>query len=40
MLKEPQLPLGGMFGKEYFGPLANIEDPMEEEIDVPKESQA
>ena len=33
-------PLGGMFGKEHFGHLADIEDPMEEDIDVPEESQA
>ena len=40
MSKEPQPPLGGMFGKEHFGHLANIEDPMEEDIDVPEEIQA
>jgi len=40
MSKEPQPPLGGMFGKEHFGHLADIEDPMEEDIDVPEESQA
>ena len=40
MSKEPQPPLGGMFGNEHFGHLANIEDPMEEEIDVPEEIQA
>ena len=33
MSKEPQPPLGGMFGKEYFGHLADIEEPMEEDID-------
>ena len=38
--KEPQSPLGGVFGKEHFGYLADIEDPMEEDIDVPEESQA
>ena len=26
--KEPQTPLGGMFGKEHFGHLVGIEDPM------------
>ena len=40
MSKEPQPPLGGVFGKEHFGDLADIEDPMEEDIDVPKEIQA
>ena len=40
MSKEPQAPLGGMFGKENFGHLADIEDPMEEDIDVPEGSQA
>ena len=40
MSKEPQPPLGGMFQKEHFGHLADIEDPMEEDIDVPEESQA
>ena len=40
MSKEPQPPLGGMFGKEQFGHLADIEDPMEEDIDVLEESQA
>ena len=40
MSKEPQPPLGGMFGNEQFGHLAHIEDPMEEDIDVPEESQA
>ena len=40
MSKEPQPPLGGIFGKEHFGHLANIEDPMEEDIDVPEEIQA
>ena len=29
-----------MFGNEHFGHLADIEDPMEEDIDVPEESQA
>ena len=40
MSKEPQSPLGGMFGKGYFGNFADIEDPMEEDIDVLEESQA
>ena len=40
MSKEPQPPLGGMFRNEHFGHLADIEDPMEEDIDVPEESQA
>ena len=40
MSKEPQPPLGGMFGNEQFGHLEHIEDPMEEYIDVPKERQA
>ena len=40
MSKEPQSPLGGMFGKGYFGNLADIEDPMEDDMDVPKEIQA
>ena len=40
MSKDPQPPLGGMFGNEHFGHLADIEDPMEEDIDVPEESQA
>jgi hypothetical protein len=40
MSKEPQPPLGGVFGKEHFGDLADIEDPMEEDIDVPEEIQA
>ena len=40
MSKEPQPPLGGVFGKDHFGPPTDIEDPMEEEIVVPEESQA
>ena len=36
MSKEPQPPLGGVFGNEHFGDLADIEDPMEEDIDVPE----
>ena len=40
MLKEHQPPLGGMFGKDHFEHLADIEDPMEEDLDVPEESQA
>ena len=37
MSKEPQLPLGGMFGKENFWHFADIEGPMEEDIDVLEE---
>ena len=37
---ERQTPSGGMFGKEHFGHLADIEDPMEEDIDVFEEIQA
>ena len=40
MPKQARLPLGGMFGKDHFGHLADIEDLMEEDIDVPKEIQA
>ena len=40
MSKKPQIPLGGMFGKEHFGHLAYIEDPTEEDIDVLEEIQA
>ena len=40
MSKEPQLPLGGMFGKEHFGHLVDKEDLVEEDIDLPKEIQA
>ena len=40
MSKEPQTTLGGMFGKDHFGHLANLEDPMEEGTDVPEEIQA
>ena len=29
-----------MLGKDHFGHLADIEDPMEEDIDVPDGSQA
>ena len=32
--------LRSVFGNEHFGDLANIEDPMEEDIDVPEEIQA
>ena len=39
MLKKPQSPLGRMFGNEHFGQLSNIENPMEEDIDVPEGSQ-
>ena len=38
MSKEPQAPLGWMFGNENFRHLADIEDPMEEDIDVLKEA--
>ena len=40
MSKKPQPPLGGMFGNEHSGHLADIEDPMEEDIDVPEGIQA
>ena len=40
MSKETQPPLGWIFGNEHFGNLADIEDLMEEDIDVPEESQA
>ena len=40
MPKEPQPPLAGMFGKEQFGNLPYIEEPMEEDINVPQGSQA
>ena len=40
MSKEPQPPLRGVFGKEHFGDPADIEDPMEEDIDVREEIQA
>ena len=39
MSKKPQPPLV-RFGNEHFGHLADIEDPMEEDIDVPEGSQA
>ena len=32
--------LRSVFGNEHFGDLANIEDPMEEDIGVPEEIQA
>jgi len=38
MSKEPQPPLRGVFGNDHFGHLADIEDQMEEDIDVPQES--
>ena len=38
MSKEPQSPLGGIFGKEHFGHFADIEDPIEEDIVVLKEA--
>ena len=34
MSKDPQPPLGGMFLKDKFEHLADIEDPMEQDIDV------
>ena len=34
MSKEPQPPLGGMFGNEHFGHLAEREDTMEKDIDI------
>ena len=40
MSQELQPHLEGMFGKEVFGHLTHIEDPMEEDIDVPEERQA
>ena len=40
MSKEPQPPLGRMFGKKQFGNLADIEEPMEEDINVPQGSHA
>ena len=40
MSKEHQPPLGGMFSKDHFGHFTEIEDPMEEDIDVPEEIQA
>jgi hypothetical protein len=30
--KEPQVPLGGMIGKDHFGELADIKEPMEEQM--------
>ena len=40
MSKEPQPPLGGIFGNNHFGHLKDIEEPMEEDITVPQGSQA
>ena len=40
MFKETQPPLGCIFGKEHFGHLEYIKNPMEEGIDVPEEIQA
>ena len=34
MSKEPQVPLGWMIGKDHFGELADIKDPMEEHNDT------
>jgi hypothetical protein len=32
--KEPQVPLGGMIGNDYFGELAHIKELMEEQNDT------
>ena len=40
MSKEPQPPLGGVFGNDHFGHLVDIEDPTEDDIVVPEEGQA
>ena len=40
MSKEPEPPLGGMLGNEHFGHLADVEDPMEKDIDICEEIQA
>jgi hypothetical protein len=32
--KEPQVPLGGMIGKDHFGELEDIKEPMEEQNDT------
>jgi hypothetical protein len=32
--KEPQVPLGGIIGKDHFGELADIKEPMEEHNDT------
>jgi hypothetical protein len=32
--KEPQVPLGGMIGKDHLGELADIKEPMEEQNDT------
>jgi hypothetical protein len=29
--KEPQVPLGGMIGKDHFGKLADIKEPMKKQ---------
>jgi hypothetical protein len=34
MSKEPKVPLGGLIGKDHFGELADIKDPMEEKNDT------
>jgi hypothetical protein len=31
---EPQVPLGGMIGKDHFGKLVDIKEPMEERNDT------
>jgi hypothetical protein len=36
MSKEPQVPLGGMIGKDHFGELVDIKDPMKEQNDTMK----
>jgi hypothetical protein len=32
--KEPQVPLGGIFGKDHFGELVDIKELMEEQNDT------
>ena len=34
MSKEPQVPLGGMIGKDHFGELVDIKELMEEQNDT------
>jgi hypothetical protein len=34
MSKKPQVTLGGLNGKDHFGELADIKDPMEEKNDT------
>ena len=38
--KEPQPPLKGLFGKDYFGQHVEKEDPMEDYTEVQQEIQA